>query len=60
MVDWSKYPVIRARVSPTLRDDVHAAADQAGLSVPDWTRWALHTASTSEVEPIAPLPVVDD
>jgi len=47
MVDWSKYPVIRARVSPALRDDVHAAADRAGLSVPDWTRWALHSASTN-------------
>jgi len=59
MTDWTKYPVIRARVSPDLREAVFAAADRSGQTVSDWMRWALFSASTSEAEPIVPLPVVD-
>jgi len=46
MTDWTKYPEIRIRVSPTLKADVLTAADKSGLSEADWTRWALLSAST--------------
>jgi len=59
MTDWTKYPEVRTRVSPALKDAVLAAADKSGLSEPDWTRWALLSASSSDAEPVAPLPVVD-
>ena len=55
MTDWTKYPEVRIRVSPALKADVLAAADKSGLSEPDWTRWALLSASSSEAEPIVPL-----
>lgn len=54
MTDWTKYPVVRTRVSPDLRDAVFAAADKSGQTVSDWMRWALLSAST-EAEPVAPL-----
>jgi len=47
MTDWTKYPEIRIRVSPTLKADVLNAADKSGLSEADWTRWALLSASTT-------------
>jgi len=55
-----KYPQVIARVSPALKADVLAAADKSGLTVSNWMRRALLSASTSEAEPVAPLPVVDD
>jgi len=55
----TKYPQVIARVSPALKADVLAAADKSGLTVSDWMRRALFSASSSEAEPIAPLPVVD-
>lgn len=48
MTDWTKYPEIRIRVSPTLKADVLTAADKSGLSEADWTRWALLSASTND------------
>jgi len=41
MTDWTKYPVIRARVSPDLREAVFAAADKSGQTVSDWMRRVL-------------------
>ena len=41
MVDWSKYPEIRARVSPTLREAVLTAADERGETVPSYLRRVL-------------------
>ena len=41
MVDWSKYPVVRARVSPDLEAAVITAADERGETVPSYLRRVL-------------------
>jgi len=55
MVDWTKYPLHATRVSPALKEDINIAADKSGLTVPDWTRRVLLSASSSEAEPVASL-----
>ncbi len=48
MTDWSKYPVLRARVNPELEAAVTSAANDEGLTTPEFLRRVLHEATTSE------------
>jgi len=50
MVDWSKYPEIRARVSPTLEAAVITAADERGETVPSYLRRVLVESTGLNIE----------
>jgi len=50
MVDWSKYPEIRARVSPTLSEAVITAANERGETVPSYLRRVLVESTGLNIE----------
>ncbi len=53
MTDWSKYPVLRARVTPELEDAVTSAANDEGLTTPEFLRLVLQEATSEDRKVLA-------
>lgn len=47
-IDWSKYPVVRARVSPELERQVRTAAERAGETMAVFLRRVLGEITSAE------------
>jgi len=53
MTDWSKYPVLRARVTPELKDAVTSAANDEGLTTAEFLRRVLQEATSEDRKVLA-------
>jgi len=53
MTDWSKYPVLQARVNPELEAAVTSAANDEGLTTPEFLRLVLQEATSEDRKVLA-------